>query len=277
MKERLGLHDGMLARRNWKRETAEEYWQIIVPYGLKDRIFDAAHGDPAAHHFGRNRVVEAIKQHYYWVGLKADVTRRLRSWTKCQSARKKPNVPHALMTIDLVGEPMQRIGVDIVAGFPRTPRGNVAVLTAIDYFTKSAYAWAIPNQEAATVAEVLVTQLFAIFGMCRELLTDQGPNFESGLFRDVCERLGIKKLHTTPYHPQGDGLVERLNRTIVDGLRKIQSTTKTDWDLDLPLLLMAYRATVQESTGETPNAMMLGRETITPLTLIVPVPRTEEN
>ncbi len=84
----------------------------------------------------------------------------------------------------------------------------------MDYFTKWPEAFAVPNQEAATLARCLLSEYFSRFAIPYMLHSDQGANFESHLIRELCELLDIKKTRTTGYHPQCDGLVERMNRTL---------------------------------------------------------------
>jgi transposase InsO family protein len=91
----------------------------------------------------------------------------------------------------------------------------------MDCFTKWPEVYAIPNQEASTVAETLVTNFFCRFGIPRELHSDQGRNFESHLLQEVLQRLGVSKTRTTPTHPQSDGMVKRYIKTIEDHLRKV--------------------------------------------------------
>ena len=79
--------------------------------------------------------------------------------------------------------------------------------------------------------------------------TDQGRNFESTLMKEVCQLLGIVKTRTTPYHPQSDGLVERFNRTLLNFLSLAASENEQEWDLHLPMVMLAYRTSVQQSTG----------------------------
>jgi hypothetical protein len=76
----------------------------------------------------------------------------------------------------------------------------------MDYITKWPEVYAIPNQEASTIAETLVTNFFCRFGIPWELHSDQGHNFESHLLQEVLQRLGVSKTRTTPLHPQSDGL-----------------------------------------------------------------------
>ena len=113
-----------------------------------------------------------------------------------------------------VGAPLERVAIDILGPLPLSRQGNKYLLIVQDYFTKWVEAYPLPNQEAVTVAEVLVQQFVAGFGVPLFLHSDQGRNFESTVFAEMCSLLGIHKTHTTPYHPQSDGMVERFNRTL---------------------------------------------------------------
>ena len=88
----------------------------------------------------------------------------------------------------------------------------------------------------------------------------KGRQFESTLFREICGVLDMDKTRTTPFHPQSDGLVERFNRTLVDMLSKAVREDQTDWDEQLPLVMLAYRSSIQESIGQTPCKMMSTRQ-----------------
>ena len=82
----------------------------------------------------------------------------------------------------------------------------------------------------------------------QQIHSDQGKEFESQLFQKVCQKLGTEKTHTTPYRPQSDGLVERYNATLQRTFSMLVNENRNDWDDHLPYVLMAYRASVQEST-----------------------------
>ncbi len=134
----------------------------------------------------------------------------------------------------------------------------------------------MPDQSASTTAQRLVDEMFARFGVPDELHSDQGRNFESRLFSEVCQRLGVKKTRTTPLRPQSDGLVERFNRTLATQLAILTSQHQRDWDQHLPLVLWAYRTAVQESSQYTPAALMFGRELRTPVDLVFGSPPEPE-
>lgn len=148
---------------------------------------------------------------------------------------------------------MERLAVDILGELPETEQGSRYILVIADYFTKWTECFPMRNMETTTIAKILVEEVITRFGIPRTIHSDQGSQFESKLFQEVCQLLNITRTRMTPYHPQSDGMLERFNRTLTD-------------------VLMAYRSAEHETTGMTPNKLMLGREVSTPLDLIFPVP-----
>lgn len=119
---------------------------------------------------------------------------------------------------------------------------------------------AIPNQESKTVVDALVNNWVCRYGVPLELHSDQGRNFESAIFKEMCDVYGIKKTRTTPLHPQSDGMVERFNRTLEEYLRKVVSSHQKDWDEHIPKFLLAYRSAVHDSTSRSPAKILFGTE-----------------
>ena len=112
-----------------------------------------------------------------------------------------------------------------------------------------------------------MSQFFSRFGIPGELHSDQGLNFKSSVFQEVCTLLGIYKTRTTALHPQSDGVVERYNRTIEAQQATFLQDRWRDWDRHLPLLIMSYRSAVHETKKFTPAILMFGRELRVPLDL----------
>ncbi|GBM00287.1 Retrovirus-related Pol polyprotein from transposon 297 [Araneus ventricosus] len=115
------------------------------------------------------------------------------------------------------------------------------------------------DQEASTVAEELVRSWISCYGVPMILHSNQGTNFNSALFTELCKLLGILKTRMTALHPESNGMVERFNRTILNHLSLFVSRNQTDWDTHLPLFLLAYRSAELEVTGLTPAEMFFGR------------------
>jgi transposase InsO family protein len=92
--------------------------------------------------------------------------------------------------------------------------------------------------------------------------------FESHIFQELCKLLGIEKTRMTPYRPQSDGMIERANHTI-ENMSAFVDKNQKNWDELVPLLMLAYRSSVHESTGISPNEMVFGRQVTLPIDLVL--------
>jgi len=176
------------------------------------------------------------------------------------------------MKAPMVGAPFERVSVDITGPFPRSARGHVYMVTVMDHFTKWAEAIPLRNHTAESVARALMVNVFSRFGFPLQLLTDRGTEFESNLFQELCRYMEIDKLRTTAYRAATNGMVERYHRTLNSILGKIVSHDQRNWCEKVPVAAAAYRASVHEATGYTPNRLMLGREVAAPLDIVLGTP-----
>jgi transposase InsO family protein len=160
-----------------------------------------------------------------------------------------------------------RIALDVLSFTETTALGHKCVLVVQDYFTKWAEAYPLVDHTSISVAHVLVHEFFARYGLPRQILSDQGGEFQSDLFREIARLMEIDQTRTVPYHPASDGMVERLNRTLIAMLAKFCRKNE-EWDAHLPFVMCAYRATVHDSTNCSPSLMMFGRELTLPIDLL---------
>ncbi|XP_055865165.1 uncharacterized protein LOC129922553 [Biomphalaria glabrata] len=131
-----------------------------------------------------------------------------------------------------------------------------------------------PNQEATTVAETIVENWISQFGVPMELHSDQGRNFESRVFQEMCRVFGIDKTRTTPLRPQSDGMVERFNLTLEQYLvTKVTDDRQDNWDTHIPMFLLSYRSSIHCTTTYSPAKMLFGRELRLPSDLLFGLPR----
>ena len=208
--------------------------QIVLPEDLRQTAFEAHHSHTTASHCGVKKTLSALQSRYYWPGLTSAVHRLVARCHVCGSKKTWGKKRRSPLKQYVVGAPMERIAIDILGPLPETPWKNKLILVVGDYFTKWTESYPLPNQEATTVAEKLVNEFICRFGVPRELHSDQGRNFESKVFAEICKLLDIEKTRTTPLHPQSDGQVERFNRTVVEMLHGKIKEDQKDWDLQLP-------------------------------------------
>ena len=132
------------------------------------------------------------------------------------------------------------------------------VLIFQDHFTKHILAYVTPNQTAKTIAKFLYQGNISIFEAPARLLSDRGASFTSSVIQEMCKILAIKWLWTMPYHPQTNGLVERLHQMIIHMIRKLGDDKKAIWSSHLAEIAHAYNATHSTVTGYSPHYLMFG-------------------
>ena len=120
----------------------------------------------------------------------------------------------------------------------------------------------LPSQTVQITTKAAVDVFVSRFGYSYQIFTDQGRNFESKLFSELCDALEIHKARTTPYRPSANGQVERYIRTLMDAERYYIKDSQDQWDLHLQQIAGALRRSVNRSTGYKANRLMLGREHI---------------
>ena len=191
--------------------------QLVVPAPLRSSILHQLHVAPAGGHLGENKTLHKLRERFYWPGHQKDVKVWCRSCKDCAS--KKSPVPKrsAPLTPIKVGYPLQMIDIDFLGPLVETDAGNRYVLIVGDHFTKYMSAFAVSNQEAETVAKVLMEEYFCDKGFPEQLHYDQGTKFELSMIAEMCKAMDIRKTRTS-YYPACNGEIERFNTTLADML-----------------------------------------------------------
>ena len=270
--EQLVVRDGILYRLFEDPVGREERLQLVVPRLLRDEILTDLHEGELGGHLGIEKTLARLKERFYWPGHHQDVQNWCGKCAVCASRKNPTQAARAPLTSIKVGNPMQLVAVDILGPLLESEAGNSYILVAADYFTRWVEAYPIPNQEATTVAKKLTDELFFRFSPPEQLHSDQGRQFESTVIAEVCKLLGITKSRTTPYHPQGDGLVERFNRTLLAMLATAVQERPFEWEEHLRRLCMAYNTSVHPTTGYTPFYLMFGRQARMPIDILYGTP-----
>ena len=249
--------------------------QVAVPAHLKEQILEENHGGAMAGHFSVSRLYNTLCRHWWWDSMYRDSQEHARNCAECAivSGTGRPQPP--LRPIP-VSHPFQILGVDVME-LPQTSKENRYVAVFQDFLTKWPFVFPTPDQKALRIAHLLTKEVVPFFGVPDALLSDRGANLLSHILRDVCQLLSTTKLNTTAYHPQCDGMVERMNCTLKAMLRKHTAKFGKQWDQFLPGVLWAYRNTPHESTKEKPSFLLFGVDLRSPTEAALLPPRTIES
>ena len=138
---------------------------------------------------------------------------------ECQKTAEGSQIRVPLVPSPVIKEAFERIAMDIVGPLPHSRRGNQCILVVCNYATRYPEAIPLRSIDAGTVAEHLI-HLFSRVCISKEILSDQGTNFMSQLLKELYNLLNISQIQASLYHPQADGLVERLNKTLKSKVSK---------------------------------------------------------
>ena len=240
------------------QEESDGKWKVVCPKTLRKPVAWEAHRQG---HTGIDRTLRRVQADWFWPGMTADIRRLVSSCEACQAAKHSNPVPNKNRQRLQAGRPWQVLSIDLVGPLTPTPRGNTNILVLSDHFTRWRDALPVQNGSAETIAEILEERVFCYLGVPERIHTDQGAQFESRLMAELCALWGVRKSHTTPYHPQSNGVVERGNRDLGDMLRSMLiGKDEEDWDLLLPQIMRTIRASPHKQTGETAKFLILARE-----------------
>ena len=258
--EKLSMKDGVLTRKT------DSTVQIVLPKSLRQHVYDELHAGMG--HLGADRVGELARRRVYWPGMQQDIERYIQTQCSCLKQRKPPRKKSAAMQRIVSSSPLELVTIDFL--HLEKGAGNYEyILVIVDHFTKFAQAYPTKNKSTTTAARHLYNDFLLRFGIPAKLLSDQGKEFDSKVIHELCKLTGVKKIRTTPYHPQGNGITERMNRTILHMLRTLPETAKSKWPGMLNKLVHAYNCTRHSVTGYTPFRLMFGREPILPIDLLL--------
>lgn len=249
--------------------TEEERKQIIVE----------SHDSLIGGHQGINRTYARVKEYVQWPGMRKEIEDYIRSCPSCQMNKiNRPETKARRQITDTPSTVFEKVSLDIVGPLPETETGEKYILTCQDHLSKYLIAIPIRNQETETIARALINHVISIFGIPSIILTDQGSNFMSHVFRKLCRTLRIQKIHTTAFRPQSNGALERSHRVLIEYLRHyICRNTQADWHKYLPLATFVYNTTRHSSTQFTPYELIFGRKANLPGILQKPPPEPNYN
>ena len=209
--------------------------RLAVPAQRRMAVLRACHDAPATGgHMGRDKTFNRICKYFWWPRLYTDTQRYVDACLQCTQTKRKGASKTTIDGQVVAGRPWECIAMDLLA-MPLSQEGNKYVLAIMDYFSRYAVCVPVVDKTQEGIAQAITKFIFLQYGPAEKLLSDRGTEFENQIVRELCETLGVKRLLTSPYHPEGDGLVERFNRTLLGLLRAYMGKSQEEWEKFLPV------------------------------------------
>ncbi|GFY19339.1 transposon Tf2-8 polyprotein [Trichonephila clavipes] len=254
------LHNNSLKFKPSTLPSGKKLWCDIstqkirpyIPQKFRFQIFQLIHG---LAHPGIKSTVKLMIEKYVW----SDIKKQVREWAKacirCQKCKVSRHTKSKLGEFEQPDERFSVVHIDLIGKLPPS-EGMQYCLTCIDRFSCWMEAIPIPEITAEIVGRAFYEKWICRFGVPAKIVTDQGRQFEAELFRSIAAICGAKVAHTTSYHPQCNGKVERLHRTLKGA---IKAHNNIRWTESLPTVLLGLRAAIRPDISYTIAQMVYDR------------------
>lgn len=244
----LTLHQGCLMWGN----------RVIIPEELQETLLQELH----VGHVGIQKMKTLARSYVWWPTLDIDIEGLTKKCSGCMAVKNNP--PEApIHPWEYPCKPWSRVHIDFAGPF----LGHM-YLVMVDAYSKWPIVSVMKSTTATKTVEV-IRSAFADYGLCDEIVSDNGPQFVSSVFKDFLKKNGVRHITSAPYHPKTNGLAERFVQTLKQALKsakKDQGTIETK----ISRFLLQYRNSEHSTTKETPARLFLGRNTCTRLDKVKP-------
>ncbi|KAF4649982.1 hypothetical protein FOL47_001541 [Perkinsus chesapeaki] len=231
--------------------------KIVVPQSRRQEILRQFHDVRSAGHLGVNKMATMLFRRFYWANAKEDIREYVSSCPQCQLDKGEGvKAPFKAILNDEVFHTLQMV---FAGPFMKTKRGNEYLLLVVDVCSRFPFGVPTSSKAADEVARALVEEVFPVTGLPQVIQTDNDVSFTGVLLTKMYEMMGIQGRTGPTFHPQAQGVVERLVRTIKSRLRPVLNKDLNDWDEVVPMAIMTIRQLPNEPLGVSPAKMVFGR------------------
>ncbi|GJW10872.1 reverse transcriptase domain-containing protein [Tanacetum coccineum] len=190
-------------------------WPLQANYVLRE-IHD---GSCSMHAGTRSVVTKALRIGYYWPTMHEDARKLIRVCQDCQVHKPVPRSPQQKLSPITSPWPFYKWGIDIAGPFSEGPGKVKFLIVAIDYFTKWIEAKPLATITGNQIKKFVWDNIVYRFGLPGEIISNNKKQFQDNPFKDWCEKLCIRQHFASVKHPQTNGLVERANRSLGEGIK----------------------------------------------------------
>ena len=242
----------------------------IVPVILRRRVFDQIHN---LAHPGIRATKRLISERFVWHRMAADITRWCTECVPCHASKVQTHTKAPVVQMPVPDAPFKHVHVDIVGPLP-VSAGFSYLFTVIDRHSRWPEAFPLRGITAEECANQFLHGWVARFGLPEDITSDRGRQFTSALWRKLCETLGANIHHTTSYHPQSNGILERWHRALKASLRA--RLTGPRWIEQLPWVMLGLRTAPKEDLATSPADIIYRHSLKVPGDVLQPPPSRSE-
>lgn len=248
------------------KKTPGHNKRIVVPEQMRKTLLKMAHDSPEfGGHLGIRKTCIKLSR-YWWPRMAQYIEKYVKSCDTCQRMKSPKGPPVGELHPIPVSKVFEHIHIDLIGPMKATCHGNKYIITATDAFSKWAFAKAVGHSTADVIIKFVESMILTKVGKPSVIISDRGSQFISHEWKEFLKRKGIKHHLTTAYHPQANGIDERVNGTIIRILRNYVNNDCMDWDTHLDQAVFLYNSTPHDSTGFTPFNIVYGSSHRSPLT-----------
>ena len=227
---RYTILDGRLYRRGYSMPLL----RCVTPPEAKKIIEEIHEGFCGDHTGGHSLSKKIIRQGYFWPTIKTDSFEYVKKCDKCQRFATIPRAPPSKLTMLTSPWPFAVWGIDLIGSLPTGKGGMKYAVVAVDYFTKWTKAEPLATITSKKILDFVVKSIMCRYGVPRKIVSDNGTQFDCDLFTNFCDENGIIKSFSSVAHPQANGQVEAVNKTLKSSLKKKLEEAKGRWPEELP-------------------------------------------
>ncbi|GJX97273.1 reverse transcriptase domain-containing protein [Tanacetum coccineum] len=269
---RFSIINGIL----YKKSFLGPWLRCVGPLQANYVLREIHEGSCSMHAGTRSVVAKALRIGYYWPTMHGDARKLIQACQDCQVHKPVPRNPQQKLSPITSPWPFYKWGIDIAGPFPEGPGKVKFLIVAIDYFTKWIEAKPVATITGSQIKKFVWDNIVCRFGLPGEIISDNGKQFQDNPFKDWCEKLCIRQHFASVKHPQTNGLVERANRSLGEGIKARLDERSKNWMEELPHVLWAHRTMIKSSNGDTPFSLTYGTEAVIPAEIGMPTLRTAE-
>jgi transposase InsO family protein len=229
-----------------------------LPYG--DRRQTMARYHVGLGHLGTRSLLAIVQERFWWPDMERTIAAFLKTCPQCQldKSASKTHSAAPLKPMPSMALPFERWGMDFVQNLPETKAGNRHIITAIDYATRWVVCKAVKRMDSEAVADFLYHDILMHYGTPYEVITDRGSALLSDSMKRFEETQKIRHAASTPYHPQTNGMVERMHAMLGACITRLSDGRPDRWDEFLPQTLFSLRVRTHAVTKFSPFYLLYG-------------------